>query len=72
MSLEFFVHKVGAGHAVHVFTPAGEAIVSDTGASADFSPLDWLQTRTQTIHQLIISHPHGDHIHAHFWLGSAS
>jgi competence protein ComEC len=62
MPLLIVFHPVGAGHAVHVFTPAGEVIVIDAGASKDVSPLSWLRRQTSRIDQLIISHPHGDHI----------
>lgn len=60
--LQIVIHPVGAGHAVHVFTPSGEVIVIDAGSSDDYSPLDWLATKTRRIDKLIISHPHGDHI----------
>lgn len=62
MTLKFFIHNVGHGQAVHAFTPAGESIVVDLGCSGDFSPLEWLGGATKTIDQLIITHPHGDHV----------
>lgn len=62
MTLQILIHNVGHGQAVHAFTPAGESIVVDLGCSADFSPLEWLGNSTKTIDNLIITHPHGDHI----------
>ncbi len=60
--LKLVFHKVGAGHAVHAFTPNGKVIVIDLGCSVDFSPLTWLAKVTKRIDLLIITHPHGDHI----------
>lgn len=62
MSLKLFIHDVGHGHAIHAFTPAGEAIVIDLGSSSTYSPLALLAQKTSLIDLLVISHPHGDHI----------
>lgn len=62
MPLQIYIHDVGHGQAVHAFTPNGQSIVIDLGCSAEFSPLEWLRDITPTIDQLIITHPHGDHI----------
>ena len=62
MTLKLHIHDVGHGHAVHAFTPNGQSIVVDLGCSDNFSPLAWLQEKTNTIDYLIITHPHGDHI----------
>lgn len=62
MTLRIFIHDVGHGHAIHAFTPNGQVIAVDLGCSNSFSPLDWLRQQTDTIDNLIISHPHGDHI----------
>ena len=60
--LRVIVHDVGHGQAVHAFTPNGQVIVVDLGSSAAFSPLNWLRHQTATIHSLVVTHPHGDHI----------
>jgi beta-lactamase superfamily II metal-dependent hydrolase len=62
MTLKIFVHDVGHGHSIHAFTPNGQVVVVDLGCSSQFSPLEWLRKKTNTIDSLIISHPHGDHI----------
>jgi beta-lactamase superfamily II metal-dependent hydrolase len=62
MTLELRFHNVGHGQAVHIFTPDSKVVVVDLGSSEDFSPLRWLRSYTDTIHKLIITHPHGDHI----------
>ena len=62
MTLRILIHDVGHGQAVHAWTPAGELIVIDLGCSSAFSPLEWLSGQTKTIDNLIITHPHGDHI----------
>lgn len=62
MALNIVFHPVGAGHSVHVVTPDGRFVVIDAGASDGQSPLSWLRGITDRIDQLIISHPHGDHI----------
>ena len=62
MTLRVLIHDVGHGQAVHAFTPAGKTIVIDLGCSSAFSPLKWLSGITKTIDNLIITHPHGDHI----------
>ena len=40
----------------------GELVVIDLGCSSAFSPLEWLSGQSKTIDNLIITHPHGDHI----------
>jgi len=62
MTLRIIFHDVGHGQSVHVFTPNGQTIAIDLGCSDDFSPLNWLKGVTKTIDNLIITHPHGDHI----------
>lgn len=62
MALEIIVNDVGHGHSIHAFTPNGDCVVIDLGCSANFSPLELLRKKTNTIDSLIISHPHGDHI----------
>lgn len=62
MTLRILLHDVGHGQAVHAFTPGGQVVVVDLGCSDAFSPLEWLRRQTATIDNLIISHPHGDHI----------
>lgn len=62
MSLNLRIHNVGHGQAIHAFTPKGETIVIDLGCSTSFSPLEWLSETSKTIDNLIITHPHGDHI----------
>ena len=62
MTLQITIHNVGHGHAVHAITPNAQSIVIDLGRSDEFSPLRCLRNKTQTIDNLIISHPHGDHI----------
>jgi len=62
MTLRILIHNVGHGQAIHAFTPAGQTVVIDLGCSGDFSPLEWLRKQTETIDNLIITHPHGDHI----------
>lgn len=62
MSLRILIHNVGHGQAIHAFTPASQTVVIDLGCSEYFSPLEWLRKQTDTIDNLIITHPHGDHI----------
>lgn len=62
MSLIIQIHDVGHGHAVHAFTPNGEVIVIDLGSSKDYSPLAFLARTTSLIDQLVLSHPHADHL----------
>ena len=62
MSLQILIHNVGHGQAIHAFTPAGQTIAIDLGCSEGFSPLEWLRRRTDTIDNLVVTHPHGDHI----------
>ena len=62
MTLRILIHDVGHGQAVHAWTPAGELVVIDLGCSSAFSPLEWLSGQSKTIDNLIITHPHGDHI----------
>lgn len=61
-NLEIVIHDVGHGQAIHAFTPNGKTIVIDLGASGTFSPLTWLRRKTRVIDNLIVTHPHGDHI----------
>lgn len=62
MTLRISIYDVGHGHAIHAFTPNGQSIVIDLGCSENFSPLEWLRRKTDTIDSLMITHPHGDHI----------
>jgi len=62
MTLRILLHNVGHGQAIHAFTPGGHVVVIDLGCSDAFSPLEWLRRQTATIDQLVITHPHGDHI----------
>lgn len=62
MTLRILLHNVGHGQAVHAFTPGGHVVVIDLGCSDAFSPLEWLRGHTATIDNLVITHPHGDHI----------
>ena len=62
MTMRIFIHDVGHGQAIHAFTPSGQVVAIDLGCSDLFSPLKWLRTKVSTIDNLIITHPHGDHI----------
>ncbi|MGV3532596.1 MAG: ComEC/Rec2 family competence protein [Chthoniobacteraceae bacterium] len=49
----------------HAVIAGGELVVIDLGESASFSPLQWLWDQGyRSINQLILSHPHADHIRA--------
>ena len=69
MSLRIIVHDVGHGQAVHAFMPSGHVVVIDLGRSIKFSPLEGLASQTSTIDSLVVTHPHGDHIHEILALG---
>ncbi|MCP4897524.1 MAG: hypothetical protein GY906_11180 [bacterium] len=62
MSLGVLFHNVGHGQSIHIATPKKQTVVIDLGASDGNSPLTWLNKKTSTIHFLILSHPHGDHL----------
>lgn len=62
MTLKIKIHNVGHGQAIHLFTPNAQSVVIDLGCSEEFSPLRWLSSQTKTIDNLIVTHPHGDHI----------
>lgn len=69
---DIWVFHVGRGIAGAIRTPAGKWIAIDLGASGDFCPVEdfWLKRIAGTdgekrdIAQLIISHPHNDHMTA--------
>lgn len=56
--------NVEHGNAAYINTPADKHIVLDLGSSAAFSPLQFLQQdwKIQRIDEVIITHPHADHI----------
>lgn len=70
---DVWVFHVGRGVAGAIRTPAGKWIVVDLGASGDFCPVeDFLlnhlpiekEGERRNLEQLIISHPHNDHMTA--------
>ncbi len=70
-SCNIWIFDVGHGFAAAILTPAGKWIVIDLGASDDFNPVtDFLLTKKlvkfkdgrKEISQLILSHPHNDHM----------
>lgn len=67
--LEIAIWDVQHGSAAYINTPNGKTIVIDLGTGdysgndAEFSPLQYLKSSgISTIDQLIITHPHTDHI----------
>lgn len=70
-ALHIFIFNVGRGLSVFIRTSSNHGILYDLGSSADFSPLNFLEKHIlphlekyegHRIAQMIISHPHGDHI----------
>lgn len=68
MSMDLWIFDVGRGLCVAVRSPNSYLCVIDCGCSDDFAPIEWLATQEWTRHrnfklaQLIITHPHVDHI----------
>ncbi len=67
--LEMIVWDVQHGNAIYMKTPNGMNFMFDIGTGSysggqEFSPLRYLKTRwgMDTLHYLVISHPHADHI----------
>lgn len=69
--LHVFIFNIGRGLSVFVRTPSNHGIIYDLGSSAEFSPLEFLEEhifehldeyKGKPISQMLISHPHGDHI----------
>ena len=61
---ELYVWNVENGTAIYARTPNGKNVVIDCGASDVFSPIKHINNKLkiQEIDDLIISHPHKDHI----------
>ena len=64
MTLHFITWNVQHGSAALLQTPNGQQIAIDLGADAEFSPLRYIkyQMRIDRLDQVIITHPHIDHI----------
>jgi len=68
-----WIFDVGRGFASAIRTPTGKWIMIDLGASSDFNPVtDFMlkklsltsQQKKRSISQLLITHPHNDHLTA--------
>ena len=54
---------VAHGDCIHVSTPCGKNVLIDCGGKGDTSASRWLEAlEVESLHNLIISHPHIDHI----------
>jgi len=69
--MHIFIFNTGRGLSVFIRTPTNHGIIYDLGSSGDFSPLGFLEEHIlpylekyedKAIVQMIVSHPHGDHI----------
>ena len=63
-SLRVICWNVEHGNAAYISTPLGKHIALDLGSSSYFSPLQFLKEsfNVQRLDEVIISHPHADHI----------
>lgn len=70
-TMHVFIFNIGRGLSIFIRTPTNHGIIYDLGSSVDFSPLEFLKGHIlphldkyndNAIAQMIISHPHGDHI----------
>ena len=62
MNLEIKFFDVNLGNCVYIKTPNGLNILFDLGSKEDFSIINGIKSRGETLDCLIISHPHKDHI----------
>ena len=63
MSLRVNVCDVAHGDCIHVSTPGGKNVLIDCGGKGDTSASRWLEAlEVESLHCLMISHPHIDHI----------
>lgn len=63
VSLRVNVCDVAHGDCIHVSTPCGKNVLIDCGGKGDTSASRWLEAlEVESLHNLIISHPHIDHI----------
>lgn len=70
-SVYFYIFNVGRGLSIFIKLPNNTAIIYDLGSSTDFSPLEFVKDnflrhlqsyKEKNIAQMILSHPHADHI----------
>lgn len=63
-TLRMIVWNVKRGNAISLHLPNGKTVMVDCGASDDCSPVSELYSRygVKTIHELIVTHPHADHM----------
>lgn len=61
--LRMIVWNVKRGNAISLHLPNGKVVMVDCGSSDDVSPVSELKRQgVDTIHTLIITHPHSDHM----------
>ena len=62
--MRMIVWDVKKGNAISLHLPNGRVVMVDCGASDDCSPVSELHSKcgVDTIHELIVTHPHADHM----------